>query len=162
MIIDVSLLIKNETEEIINSEEVDGFEIYDDVEVLTPIKLFLQVSFEHELLDIDLDIAYNLEVICGRCLKVFIKEQKLKFKEEYTLNQIQEAFTDKIIDSAQIAKELIILNAPIKNLCKEDCLGLCAVCGKDKNENKCDCENEKSNPYFDKLKILLCEKDKEV
>lgn len=162
MIIDVSWLIKNETEQIIKTEEVDGFKVYDDVKALTPIKLFSQASFKHGLLNIDLDIAYTLELICCRCLKVFTKEQKLKFKEEYTIGQIQQTFEDEIIDSAVIAKEMIILNAPIKNLCKEDCLGLCAVCGKDKNENKCDCDDDKSNPYFDKLKILLCEKDKEV
>ena len=141
MIIDVSWLIKNETEEIIVSEEVDGFKVYDDVKVLTPIKLFSQASFKNGLLNIDLDIAYTLELICGRCLKVFTKEKKLKFKEEYTIQQIEQTFEDKIINSAEIAKEMIILNAPIKNLCKEDCLGLCAVCGKDKNENKCDCED---------------------
>lgn len=162
MIIDVSWLIKNETEEIIEAEEVDGFKVYDDVKILTPIKLFSKASFKHGLLNIDLNIAYTLELICCRCLKIFTKEQKLKFKEEYTIQQIEQTFEDKIINSAEIAKEMIILNAPIKNLCKDDCLGLCAVCGKDKNENKCDCENEQSNPYFDKLKILLCDKDKEV
>lgn len=162
MIIDVSLLIKNETEEIIKSEEVDGFKIYDDAKVLTPIKLFSRASFKHGLLNIELDIAYKFELICCRCLKAFTKEQKSNFKEEYTLQQIKQTFEGDIIDTIEIATEMIVLNAPMKSLCKENCLGLCAVCGKDKNENKCDCEDNKSNPYFDKLKILLCENDKEV
>jgi hypothetical protein len=96
MIIDVSLLITNEAEEIIKSEEVDGFKIYDDVKVLTPIKLFSRASFKHGLLNIDLDIAYMLELICCRCLKVFTKEQKLKFKEEYTLQQIEQILRTRL------------------------------------------------------------------
>jgi uncharacterized protein len=162
MIIDVSLLIKNETEEIISSEEVDGFAIYDDVKVLTPIKLRTSASLKHGLLKLDLDMAYNTQNICSRCLKEYMASQELKFKEEYTIEKLEELYPQAIIDSVQIAKELIILKAPVKNLCKEDCLGLCIICGIDKNEHICDCDETKSNPYFDKLKILLSKQDKEV
>jgi uncharacterized protein len=162
MIIDVSLLIKNETEEIIGTEEVDGFNIYEDVKVLTPIKLRTSAVFKHGLLKIELDIVYSTINTCSRCLKEYKTDQKLKFKEEYTIEQLGGLYPQAIVDSIQIAKELMILKAPVKNLCKEDCLGLCAVCGIDKNEHTCNCENAMSNPHFDKLKILLSKQDKEV
>jgi uncharacterized protein len=162
MIIDVSLLIKNETEEIINIEEIDGFSIYDDVKVLTPIKLHTSATFKHGLLKIDLDIDYSTINTCSRCLKEYKTNHKLKFKEEYTIEQLEEIYPQLIVDSIQIAKEFITLNALVKNLCKEDCLGLCAVCGIDKNERSCNCDKAMLNPHFDKLNILLSKQDKEV
>jgi len=162
MIIDINRLIDNEAEEIIISDEVDGFKIYEDVKVLTPIKLFLKAFFRHDILTLEMNVSYKFEVMCSRCLKEFIKDKNIKFKEDYSLEQIKQTFEDNIINSEHIAKELIILKTPIKSLCREDCKGICAVCGKDKNEFDCDCENETSNPYFDKLKILLSDKDKEV
>ncbi|MCD8187633.1 MAG: DUF177 domain-containing protein [Ruminococcus sp.] len=33
----------------------------------------------------------------------------------------------------------MLLQLPTKYLCKEDCKGLCMVCGCDLNESECDC-----------------------
>ena len=46
------------------------------------------------------------------------------------------------IDLAPMLREHIILAAPMQPLCREDCAGLCARCGKDLNEGPCRCPAE--------------------
>lgn len=44
------------------------------------------------------------------------------------------------VDLAPEIRDQILLAFPIKPLCREDCLGLCSVCGGDRNQLPCDCE----------------------
>ena len=43
---------------------------------------------------------------------------------------------------APMLREQIILAAPMQPLCRENCAGLCARCGKDLNEGPCQCPAE--------------------
>jgi uncharacterized protein len=46
------------------------------------------------------------------------------------------------IDLASMLREHIILASPMQPLCRENCAGLCARCGKDLNEGPCQCPAE--------------------
>ena len=46
------------------------------------------------------------------------------------------------VELAPMVREHVILAAPMQPLCKEDCAGLCASCGKDLNEGPCPCAAE--------------------
>lgn len=46
------------------------------------------------------------------------------------------------IELAPLLREHIILAAPMQPLCRENCAGLCARCGKDLNEGPCQCPAE--------------------
>jgi uncharacterized protein len=59
------------------------------------------------------------------------------------------------MDLAPLVRELMLISAPIRTLCREDCKGLCPNCGKNWNEETCDCEQEDINPRFAVLKDLL-------
>lgn len=43
------------------------------------------------------------------------------------------------IDLLPVIREHVILATPLQSLCKEDCLGLCQVCGSNLNEGVCEC-----------------------
>jgi uncharacterized protein len=43
------------------------------------------------------------------------------------------------IDLLPAIREQVILSTPLQSLCKEDCLGLCQVCGANLNEGVCGC-----------------------
>jgi uncharacterized protein len=43
------------------------------------------------------------------------------------------------IDLAQCVWETLILSLPEGVLCREDCRGICPICGADKNERECGC-----------------------
>jgi len=44
------------------------------------------------------------------------------------------------VDLWPLLREDLILTLPITVLCKEDCRGLCPVCGVDRNTTSCDCQ----------------------
>jgi len=46
------------------------------------------------------------------------------------------------IELAPMLREHIILASPMQPLCRENCAGLCARCGKDLNEGPCQCPTE--------------------
>jgi uncharacterized protein len=48
-------------------------------------------------------------------------------------------FEDGVIDLGPELREELLLALPPKPLCREDCAGLCAVCGGNRNERPCDC-----------------------
>ncbi len=48
-------------------------------------------------------------------------------------------FQDGIINIGPELRDELMLAVPVSVLCREDCLGLCAVCGGNRNENPCDC-----------------------
>ena len=49
----------------------------------------------------------------------------------------------------------------MKVLCREDCKGLCPVCGKDLNDGDCGCDRTERDPRFESLRALFND-DEEV
>ncbi len=47
---------------------------------------------------------------------------------------------DSRLDIANEVREAVVLEAPIKSLCREDCRGLCPVCGVNRNLEDCACD----------------------
>ena len=62
---------------------------------------------------------------------------------------------DGYIDADEALTEQILLELPLKHLCKEDCKGLCPKCGTDLNKSTCNCETKEPDPRFDVLRKLL-------
>ena len=52
------------------------------------------------------------------------------------------------IDLARQTWEELVLSAPSKTLCNEDCAGLCPQCGANRNEAPCDCGGENPPAEF--------------
>ena len=74
----------------------------------------------------------------------------------------------RLLDGHQIdltgpAREALLLEMPMRLLCRKDCPGLCPVCGANLNATPCDCRKAapKANP-FAALSELLPSDDEEV
>ena len=65
-----------------------------------------------------------------------------------------EPFDGKVIEVDPLVREQLALALPAAVLCREDCKGLCMVCGQDLNEKECGCERKMADPRFAKLKDL--------
>lgn len=99
--------------------------------------------------------------LCARCLKEitlnfdfdinqsFIKEESLTDNDEY------EIISGTTIDIEKIVNENILLSLDSKNLCSDDCKGLCQICGANLNNNDCGCEVSNWDERFDILKDLF-------
>lgn len=71
---------------------------------------------------------------CARCFKESDARLDKEFRFVYPLEQAKR----EIVLDDDIRQELI-LDTPLKILCRPECLGLCARCGADLNEGKCKC-----------------------
>ncbi len=62
------------------------------------------------------------------------------------LDTIQVA--EPVVDLGEILRQQVLLNMPAKQLCSENCLGLCKYCGANLNERRCGCaEKEVDSPF---------------
>lgn len=58
-----------------------------------------------------------------------------------------------VLDTEPILIEQIQLNVPMRELCRQDCAGLCPICGIDRNVDSCECE-EAGDPRWAALSPL--------
>ncbi len=63
------------------------------------------------------------------------------------------------VDLEPLARESLILDLPLVPLCKDDCRGLCATCGKDLNTGDCDCAPAGADVRWAALDVLRLSAD---
>ncbi len=111
----------------------------------------------------DFRVKYTAEQSCVRCLVIYVRDADVELHLEYVegedpyLNvenvELSPHDADRVyyrgpqIDLAIGIREAIVLSQPIMNLCKEDCLGLCPVCGVNLNQKRCSCVKEKPGVF---------------
>lgn len=88
----------------------------------------------------------NYTTKCSLCEALISNKMLIDFDEEYSgtedLNHPDRyTFIGDSIDLKKMVRDNIYLNLPMKNLCSDECLGLCSVCGCNLNEKNCDCES---------------------
>jgi uncharacterized protein len=83
-------------------------------------------------------------VACARCLENFTYTIGFNFAEYYKKEPEEGAYAyqDETIDLTQMLEDNVVVNLPIKLLCREDCAGLCSQCGADLNKGSCKCSPE--------------------
>jgi uncharacterized protein len=96
---------------------------------------------------------------CARCLKPFSSELELELIELFAgpgHEGEDDAYrvTGKEIHLEPMLRDALTLALPLNPLCREDCKGLCAVCGGDLNSVTCDCTTEAPDPRWAELTEL--------
>lgn len=93
---------------------------------------------------LEYSVDFTLLISCDRCLREFERDYHFNF-DHIVVQSLNSDNDDYIvadgesIDLNEIAVTDLLLQLPSKFLCKEDCKGLCMVCGCDLNESECDC-----------------------
>ncbi|MDQ1392439.1 MAG: hypothetical protein QOF30_1416 [Acidimicrobiaceae bacterium] len=98
---------------------------------------------------------------CRRCLQLVTGEVAASVREvferaprlrEGDLVDADEAetypLTGDTLDLAPLARDAILLELPLAPVCRDDCAGLCPMCGVDRNEQSCDCGDQPRNPVW--------------
>ena len=115
---------------------------------------------------VDLLISGEGEFACDRCGKGFRRGVQEKVQtlfshgsgldlgkdEDEEIRRIQPS--DRDLDITQDVTDGFLLSIPAKLLCREDCRGLCPICGAEWNEGTCSCSREESQSTWDALKNL--------
>ncbi len=119
------------------------------------------VNFEGKI-SVNLNIVTDVKRFCSRCLDSYDEhicvDSIFSFvKEGADVNDDEDVYYYKsdIIDIGDVVLGEIFAAMPMKPLCKEDCNGLCAICGKNKNITKCDCKEDNIDPRMQGLSKLF-------
>jgi uncharacterized protein len=59
------------------------------------------------------------------------------------------------LDLATLVETETTLGLPMKPLCREDCRGLCPICGGNRNVTPCACEQSSADPRWAPLRTLV-------
>lgn len=108
----------------------------------------------------ELGFTGRLHGPCYRCLKETVVEKRISAREYQATNpdgsdELRNPYlTDDSLDLSAWAHDALVLALPEKILCRPDCAGLCAVCGKDLNEEPHAHEETRDDPRWAALAEL--------
>jgi uncharacterized protein len=141
-----------------------------DCEILTPFQFSLRSYLIGADVVLEGGVVGEIEVECGRCLARYrhaLRDQFRLVAEEAKgrvppdpegqecLTRFGLCLTDEIetgwyrggvIELDGFFTEVIAGMMPLHSVCKEDCRGLCPVCGVSRNDTHCECDVEAATP----------------
>ncbi len=163
MLFELKSVFLNEGYEQTLNEEIDLSKIdIDGVFPFTsPVSVTAIARNRASLVTLTLLCSYDYTRSCDRCGEVFTLREEKTFTHKLAQTLMDEG-NDDYIETPDFTVELdetvisdILLNLPSKNLCKEDCKGLCPHCGKNLNGGACGCETKTVDPRMEILKQLM-------
>lgn len=115
-------------------------------EFSTPVKVKGRIYNKAGIVYLNYSIDFDLMITCDRCLKELVRAYHFDFDHivvPFISNDNDEYIVadGESIELNEIAVTDLLLQLPTKNLCKDDCKGLCMICGCDLNESECNCLN---------------------
>ncbi|TMD58520.1 MAG: DUF177 domain-containing protein [Chloroflexi bacterium] len=118
-------------------------------------------------------VRADVELECGRCLDRFIARVPARLEEQYyaSIDVVSGAVLaepprdarvighDFLLDVTPLVREHVLLELPLKPLCRENCAGICPTCGVDQNE-RAHRHDEVEDERWSQLRTLLADFDK--
>ena len=162
---------RGETEHVVRRFEPSAFALEDEeFRLVAPVEFAADVRKDANKVRLVGRLKTTLECNCSRCLEAFAVPVDAPFDllflptTENTGEGEQEIaeddvgvsyYRDDVLDLGDVMREQFFLALPMKPLCREDCLGLCPVCGRNRNREPCDCQSNWEDPRLAPLKKLL-------
>ncbi|MGH9340727.1 MAG: YceD family protein [Acidobacteriota bacterium] len=135
-----------------------------------PVRANFKVSISDDQLRVSGNLQAELDLSCARCSEAFPYSVQKKLELEYWPDPNVEHegeeialsypdltigfYRDEKLDLSAVVAEQIVLEVPMKTVCRPDCKGLCDQCGANLNEVECDCEREVQDPRLTALADL--------
>lgn len=127
----------------------------------TPIDVTATAKNRASLVSLTIRACFGYSRSCDRCSTEFTSEMDMLFEHKLAQTLVDDG-NDDYIETPDFKLELddvvisdILLSLPQKNLCKEDCKGLCQTCGKNLNEGDCSCDKREIDPRLEMLKQFM-------
>jgi uncharacterized protein len=141
----------------------------EDFRVVAPVSLAFDIVKDKRNFRLAGGVRTTIELPCSRCLEAFQGPVDAQFDLRYqphapethdSERQIEEDdlttayYENDQIDLGQLMREQFYLALPMKPLCRDDCRGLCPVCGTNLNRGACGCRREWEDPRLAVLRKL--------
>ncbi len=140
--------------------DLSEYALYGTRPFVTPVHVKGEVLNRAGIVTLDYTAQFTLSLACDRCLTDFTRDYIMPFSE--TLVSTGDTNDDEYIEAKDGMLDMdalvvsdILLDLPSKQLCSEDCKGLCPVCGVDLNHGVCQCKKKEIDPRLQALADLL-------
>ena len=120
-----------------------------------PLTLVL-TNLGNDKLLIEGEFAVKAQIPCDRCLTEVDVPIEVSFSKEVDMKQSAEGRIDDLdetdfingynLDTVKLVYGELLVNWPMKILCKPDCKGICRKCGKNLNDGPCGCDTVELDP----------------
>ena len=109
-------------------------------------------------------MSLTVEMPCDRCLQSvempigvsFAHEIAAPDSENVQSEEEEQCFISGYeLDVDALMNNEILINMPVKVLCREDCKGICPVCGQNLNEKECGCDTFVPDPRMAAIKDIF-------
>lgn len=113
------------------------------------------------------EIWGEVEMLCARCLAptrvpiscsmdLFYRPMTaIARDEEVAIGQAETEigfYEGGGLELADVVQEQIAIELPMRSLCREDCRGICPLCGKNRNGEACACHESFADPRWEALR----------
>lgn len=125
---------------------------YDTYDFKSPVQYNVTITNTGNAFLVSGSANAKAQTSCSRCLKDIDVELEAKIDAFYMIeppagsedeiNEFEILPVDHNIDLGEIIKATMLVDAPLKPVCTEDCKGLCLHCGKNLNDGPCSCDNK--------------------
>lgn len=103
---------------------------------------------------LDAVLTLHYRTACARCAAELERTLHVPVERDIAVRgQLQDEDTDDYLiiggdelDPEPLTVEEVFLGLPMRELCSEDCRGLCSKCGKNLNEGTCSCPEREPDP----------------
>lgn len=163
MVLDLTSLFENEGEEALFSHSVDLAAFLTDGPLKAPASVRGRAANTAGVLTVSYTAEYTIDTVCDRCLDPAVKPRSLK-AEHIAVRRLEGeddgsddylVLPDAQLNVDEMVYADIVLDLPAKILCREDCRGLCPVCGINLNRETCACRTTPADPRLQALRDLL-------
>ena len=108
---------------------------------------------------LELRLRARLHGPCQRCLADAVVERSVSGREYHatkpTSDELRSQYVDDdLVELSTWARDAVALALPARILCRDDCAGLCAICGKDLNVEPHEHDEERLDPRWAALEAL--------
>jgi uncharacterized protein len=104
-------------------------------------------------------VETTLGLRCHRCLTDWEEDVALQIAEAMGFEEDEAAdvyvLDGDVADLEPVLRDAVLLEVPLRPLCRDDCRGLCATCGADLNGGPHPAHDEESSSPFAGLRDLL-------
>ena len=134
----------------------------DDENVVTPVRVEGSVYNKTGIVHLEANARFDYSTSCAKCNKPLLRHANVPVRH-VLLTHAESDDNDEFIildgvrlELDELVSEDIYLSIPSRFLCKDDCKGLCSICGTDLNFGECSC-SAPADPRWDALKDLFNE-----
>ena len=125
-----------------------------------PCDVALEIRNEADIVTARFFGEIPYDAVCDRCLAPIRRTLSFDFTKDAQKDDISDDYegitvaADETFDVEAEAVDEILLRFPAKHLCRDDCKGLCPVCGCDRNVTDCSCDPKPADPRLEILRNL--------